>query len=240
MVNEKIRNIERNHQAEKSQLIEIIQNNVMQNINKDLQLRDSKEVRRQVVKEKLKELKNRFNEESNSESSSEENKNIKEQKNLIEELNRNYNLKNIIRDNRRKNEKSNKNKPTMDTISVSSRSDYSRDSASPFVYKNRSIINPKINSNVKISDNEMVRNALLEIKNDIANKLNEESIRNQESFSKLATQFKQLKNEMTTHVEQINHKLKIDHENLRYILERSGIPRIKKLIQKVYDSKYKF
>lgn len=210
----------------------------MQNINKDLQQRESKDLKRQLVKEKLKELKNRFNEDYDSETSIEEKKNNKDQKKLIQELNRNYNLKNIIRDNRRVKEKTKNNYlPTEDTVSVSSKSDYSKDSASPFAYKNPSIINPKIKSNARISDNDMVRNALLDIKNDIANKLNEESIRNQESFSRLATQFKQLKDEMTTHVEQINHKLRIDHENLRYILERSGIPRIKKLIQKVYDSK---
>ncbi len=73
-------------------------------------------------------------------------------------------------------------------------------------------------------------------KDELSAKLQEESIKNHIGFTKMSVDFKELKSDISNHIEYIDHKQKLAIENLRYILERSGNERIKMLTRKIFEA----
>jgi hypothetical protein len=198
ILNEKVRNIEKQHLQEKATLLKIIESNIKEN-------KPQEDEQKKITQKKLQKLEEEFDKLSDEDESTRDHFHP------------------------HRNRKS----------SISSTAKSGHKGSSEFNntgnLKRIIITNPKLQQAVQVSDNEIVTRTLFEIKDEISKTLQEQSIKNRENFTHLEASFKTLRNEMNNKIEFIDHKNKLAVENLRYVLERSGIPRLKMLTKKIFD-----
>jgi hypothetical protein len=231
LLNEKIRNMEKKQEEERTKFYNLIQSNQNANSNflpvtdenkiTDLNLNEqTRKQRRKMIKHKIDRYQEKLNDEFSSGSYDTSNeteysrRHINAREKSLESIN--YN---------RRGASSNTHK-----------SHYGSREASPNYADKKIYFNTKKRKpGLDMTDNDKVTKTLQEIKEEISAKLQEESLKNQEGFNKMAVDFKQLKSEISNKLEFLDHKQKINMENLRFILERSGNERLKYLTRKVFD-----
>jgi hypothetical protein len=222
LLNEKIRNMEKKHKDEKAKLYNMIQSNVIpmpdENHGTDVNLsEDARKQRRRMIKDKIDKYQDRLNDEFSSESDNSETQYSRRHRQT-----RVKSLGSITYD--RRGAASNKSQ-------IASRDASPSRGVGQKIYLNTK----KKKQGLDMTDNDKVTKTLQDIKEEISGKLQEESLKNQEGFNKMAVDFKQLKTEITNKLEFLDHKQKLNMENLRFILERSGNERLKYLTRKVFD-----